>query len=817
MADSVELSATQSINNQTNSSEHSSLKSKLSSRSENGLCKAAIPACGTLLGPGQVTNQHTLDHQSSTSVDLSPSATFHENSDTEDAPSLPMYGPANASTASTLEVSMSSCCENLGADGEYSRTTKLPRLFRISQHGKLPSTSRNYQSLRSETIIEPPASVYMIKLWKWEVLSCVLAISMFGLICGTLQHYDGQRTPDWGTAINLSTLAALMATLLRAMLGFVLAEIIGQSKWKYFAGDGRLAKDSPMRRLIETSRFSDASQGSISAVRLLPTIIRDPATSLAIMVMTVSFGTGSFVQQAIQTQSCQFTAESVNASLPVSRNITGWNYAESGLFDPYDNPETLAALISAFAPDNEEIGSPISAGCPTGNCTFQNSIEGVYGTLGVCSSCVDTSSLILLTERTAWWAMQNATSENVESIPHMVAHYTKHSLPNGMSAKSSFRSDPSPQALGMQLSVSTSQGLGLDWAGDLVSLDMKALSGWAFANVTILSPTWLTTSTGNPDYVAATCTLYPCLRSYSASVASGKLDEVLVNTVPALPDVTAMLSNYSMDSILHVNSNIRFISEYDTDVDAIWSPCPVNDTVWTKENQSSTLDVRPLSFLNASISPQGVRDVQIKNLTAPAECIYRIDQKAASYFSKGLTQKVLNGSCYTAPNFDSTGDNWHLQCGETYWLSRLYDDSGTTATGIIKQIEEFTDRLSNKMRMGLMNNPEKVYGQVQQAAVCSRIDYRWLAFPAVLVAVTSGLLAWTIFRSSRRPGREMVWKTSILPFLFYGDRFVVQNGEDMSAESAGSPRSDGPKEPLLDLDQMEAEAKQRVVRFNAFE
>lgn len=705
---------------------------------------------------------------------------------------------------------MSSCCEDLGADGEHSRTTKLPRLFRISQHGKLPSTSRNYQSLRSETIIEPPASVYMIKLWKWEVLSCVLAISLLGLMCGTLQHYDGQRTPDWGTAINLSTLAALMATLLRAMLGFVVAEIIGQAKWKYFAGDGRLAKDSPMRRLIETSRFSDASQGSISAVKLLPTIIRDPATSLAIMVMAVSFGTGSFVQQAIQTQSCQFTVESVNASLPISRNITGWDYAERSSFDPFDNPETLAALISAFAPDNEEIGSPISAGCPTGNCTFQNSIEGVYSTLGVCSSCADTSSLILLTERTAWWAMQNATSENVESIPHMVAHYTNHSLPNGMFAKGSFQSDPSPQALSMQVSVSTSPGLGLDWAGDLVSLDMKALSSWAFANVTILSPTWLTTSTENTDYVAATCTLYPCLRSYSASVASGKLDEVLVNTVPALLDVTAMLeSNYSMDEI-------RSLSMSNFDYDAIRSPCPVNDTVWTKGNQSSTLNVRPLSFLNASISPQGARDVQIENVTAPAECIYRIDQKAATYFATVMVRRLFNGSCYAAPTFDSTGDNWHLQCGETYWLSRLYDDNGTTAASIIKRIEEFTDRLSNKMRMGLLNSPETLYGQVLQATVCSRIDYRWLAFPAVLVAVTSGLLAWTIFRSSRHPGREMVWKTSILPFLFYGDRFVLQNGEDVSAESAGSRRSDGPKEPLLDLDRMEAEAKQRVVRFDVY-
>lgn len=63
----------------------------------------------------------------------------------------------------------------------------------------------------------------------------------------------------------------------------------------------------------------------------------------------------------------------------------------------------------------------------------------------------------------------------------------------------------------------------------------------------------------------------------------------------------------------------------------------------------------------------------------------------------------------------------------------------------------------------------------------------------------------------------MVWKTSILPFLFYSERFVVQNGEDVSAYSAEASRRDEAKEPLLDLDRMEADARQRVVRFNALE
>lgn len=86
-----------------------------------------------------------------------------------------------------------------------------------------------------------------------------------------------------------------------------------------------------------------------------------------------------------------------------------------------------------------------------------------------------------------------------------------------------------------------------------------------------------------------------------------------------------------------------------------------------------------------------------------------------------------------------------IDCEEEYWLARFYSDDGTTADSIIKRFEAFADRLSNKMRMGLLDDAESVSGQVLQATVCSKIHYSWLTFPAVLVTVTTGLLAWTMF------------------------------------------------------------------------
>lgn len=150
------------------------------------------------------------------------------------------------------------------------------------------------------------------------------------------------------------------------MLAFVESEIIGQAKWNNFTGGGSPEDTAPVRRLIETSRFNDASQSLLGAFRLLPTITRDPATLTAVIIMIVSLGIGSFVQQTIQTQSCQFAARNVYVSLPISRNITANN-----VFSFQRGPtNTFAALSSSLSPESEEIGSPIYVRCSTGNCTF---------------------------------------------------------------------------------------------------------------------------------------------------------------------------------------------------------------------------------------------------------------------------------------------------------------------------------------------------------------------------------------------------------------------------------------------------------------
>lgn len=634
-----------------------------------------------------------------------------------------------------------------------------------------------------------------------------------------LLHYDGQPTPDWGSAINLSTLVAIIATLLRTMLVFVVSEIIGQAKWEYLASGRRSEQIAPVRRLIQTSRFNDASQGLLGAVKLLPTIVRDPATLTAVIVMVASLGTGSFVQQAIQTQSCQFPVDGAHASLPIARNITG-NRRRQGNVHDFDETRSVAAVRLALAPESEEVGSPVSVECSTGNCTYNSQIGGIYSTVAVCSMCADTSPLI----RREAVVIYDENSGFSFGAPAWDNSWRNYTLPNGMSAQATFWNDTLSQSTGLSVSSGSGPTEALDWAGDLVSLEMKGLSQWALANITIIAPDWISPSSGYTDYVAATCTLYLCLRSHKASVTAGKLEEVLVSTIPLVPvlaswEITEEIENAMqsdhMETIMSCEG-IFYWACLDSYHGAVQSPCLVNDTIWTRDNKSSTVDMQRLLLLHASPDASG-RRVTIENTVVPAECIYGIRSGAKSSLEYVFWQ-LFNGTC-TANSFANDSEIAPMvECDGAYWLARFYSDEGTATANIFERIDAFTERLSNKIRMGLLNDPETVSGQVLQMTVCSRMQYSWLAFPAVLVAATNGLLAWTIFQSSRRRGRVMVWKTSILPFMFYGQQFVVQNAEDVSAGSSEPLRRDeGSREPLLDLDQMEAEARQRKVRFEAFD
>ena len=97
--------------------------------------------------------------------------------------------------------------------------------------------------------------------WKLEILAVMLAVGFLAAIFITLSHFDGQNVPRWPVSLNLNSLVAIYATILRALLLFAIAEILSQEKWYWFT------RPRPLRNLDD---FDRASRGALGSAKLLP-------------------------------------------------------------------------------------------------------------------------------------------------------------------------------------------------------------------------------------------------------------------------------------------------------------------------------------------------------------------------------------------------------------------------------------------------------------------------------------------------------------------------------------------------------------------
>ena len=89
-------------------------------------------------------------------------------------------------------------------------------------------------------------------------------------------------------------------------------------------------------------------------------------------------------------------------------------------------------------------------------------------------------------------------------------------------------------------------------------------------------------------------------------------------------------------------------------------------------------------------------------------------------------------------------------------------------------MDQFTAAITNKFRTSGSSNydisqAQTATGAVIETTVCIKFDWEWLLFPILLVSVAGVLLSLMILQSYQKP-EQPVWKTSLLPLLFYGPR-----------------------------------------------
>lgn len=577
-----------------------------------------------------------------------------------------------------------------------------------------------------------------MRSWLWESLSLAFAMALLITIIAVPAYYNNQILKQWPYDISLNTIVALLSTFMRASMLLVVAELVGQMGWQ--------ALRQP-RPVSDIHHFNEASRGILGAIKLFWVVPPRLVSIVAAIVIILSPAIAPFSQQAVATVPCARTvpgSQASQASLPVSHFVPHVKslYSESPASSEASGDMKVAMLNGLVNPTGKD--TAVVATCATGNCTFPASSKGVtHSSIAMCSSCIDTTEFIKL---------------NVTQVKDYQPSYN-FTLPNNQSI--------SPPG-GRYLSAGTGP---LDWALEGVDNEFSDVANLAITNVTILTTNqnkcWpkipgakfsceadrFTSRLPFQDEntVAISCALYPCMKKYHGKVQDGTLVETVIESEPVdyIKDGSKRPGEIPYSGIAETGNR--------TGLDR---NCVMKGKEYTLSN--FTQDYSPRTSEFSPIVIDGT------NYTIPNQCLYRLSFQYARALDNFMRLEIFGGTCN-----DTATSGGGIDCGSKWWLLPL---SNSTYESLDKAFGQFTTAMTNNFRMqantgGFSANPDRVVGTVTEMAICTTFDYRWVLLPAGLMAITMILLICAVVQSNKDSAAP-VWKTSILPLMFYGPHVV---------------------------------------------
>lgn len=623
----------------------------------------------------------------------------------------------------------------------------------------------------------PPKRPFTLKVWFWEIISVILTIGLIIAIVVILDHYEGRTLPDWPLGINLNTLVALLATFIRTLMLVTVAEVLGQMKWDWF---------SRSRSLDHIAVFDRASRGILGSLRLLVVAPMNGLVVIACIVTILSLAIGPFTQQAVSSVNCQRAVATENASVPIAHFMgipTSFQASFSRGPGAYALPVDMKGVMVNGLVNPTGSDTAISPTCQTGNCTFEAFDKNItYSSIGMCSKCIDTTS----------YASLNKT---VVDLYNTSVYWD---LPIGMELD-----------LGVTeaiLNVATSEDL--NWAESSFTDDFILVSSQAVSNITVFSLTrepctnnsgtytcprnitnTMTTdliALGPWDLVASSCALYPCLKNYHGDVDGGVFTETVISTELAS-------YNWLSSSTTEEYFPLDWTEVAPGNWSAVKSPCVIDGIEYTTANNFS--DVPRTATRNfTNIHSNG------SYFHTPEECVYTLSSAYIMGMYDWLSETFFTGSCVW-PDDTSINTLTEPDCSDQFWLSPFWNDRNASFESISRVMDEFSTAITNSFRTSGMKNwytyeSEAAEGVVNETTVCVAVNWEWLLMPIILTGATVILLIMVIVRTAFEEDQP-VWKTSVLPLLFYG---LGQKPDNIA-------------KPAVDLDQLQQDASKIKTKF----
>ena len=559
----------------------------------------------------------------------------------------------------------------------------------------------------------------ILRDWWLEIASCLLVFAALMGIVGITYPYQGKPLPSWPYSISINTLVAAFVTVAKSAMLLVIAEGISHLKWTWFS--------QRERNLIDLARYDTASRGPWGAIRLLVSAPRrDTIASLGAIVMIASIAMDPFAQQIVHYYPCLWPGSQMSneASIPrtaVYDYTTG--YRAGAGFDTISGDFQASINAGIFSPESNQV----SFTCPSGNCTFPDE----YRTTAYCGTCTDITSTLIITS-------------HINSDNQTITNYT---LPSGFGVVTPNITNLSNTFTYFAVSTAMPSVEIL-----LTPPYTSEYGGWTHTSAECVA-------SGNKSFGcnylgAASCSLKPCIRTYSGEVKAGKLVERLKET-------------YTSDSFSETPYlDLQCLPPKDLDIlkraNYSWTP----DQTWLEFDQG--YDPRR-EHTDYPWYPTFASNHSIVILST-TKCTYQFyywTYNSVYYFLASFFAGSITGD-------DSTGLN--PVSGPNVPLSMYYTVTAATAdkltlTSLDTIFRNMADSMTANMRQnGQKGTNEPVIGYIAQNETCVRVRWAWLAYPAALALFSFVFFVAMLWQSTRGGDGDNArdWKSNPLALLYHG-------------------------------------------------
>ncbi|CAA9956480.1 DUF3176 domain containing protein [Pyrenophora teres f. maculata] len=582
----------------------------------------------------------------------------------------------------------------------------------------------------------------VIERWLLEIVSWLISAVCMGAIIAVLVVLKDKPSSKWpftNIGITLNAFVSVLSRVAGAALLLPVAEALGQLKWSWFIrGDSKKMWDFEM--------FDNASRGPWGAFLLLIHTKGKTIAALGALVTIFALALDPFFQQVVSFPT-RWTMQHTNSSIArVVRYEPEYNVQ-------YENGEAVAeldAIIGSVAdpffinngtqpmPFGNGTRADVPISCPGSNCTWPS-----YETLGVCSQCVEISTLLNFTcmfTRVDWTSKLNATESSYPKAN--VCGYFLNATSDDPILMSGYMVDEAGNRTG---EVLLSRTLPL-----VTNYMREALWGDGSINFKHIR---------NPIVDAL------------ISSASNDTDDVFSNKMPALHEcvvswcVKTIQSSYYLGTYQEVVTNV-FLNETQ-------GPYPWR-TAWLADEGYALTDY-------------------LENVTISAP---QTSQSFPEYGWGVSNDTMLNTvlifdrifPSFTTSTNESDVPVLRWRTGSPTLARTLFPEFNPwlSPNNITQHMERMVNSITNAIRSS--TSGETVFGHSFENEIYVEVTWGWLSLPLCLLLVSFVFLVSTVVKSATEKGQVSIRKNSAIATLLYGLPDHYQK-ELTKSNSKGTPRT----------------------------